>query len=67
VPEDETVLISTNRGSPAAFEEKSLAGQSFRNIARRLTGEDVPFETFKDDSGLMNRLSRLWRRNGRTA
>ena len=67
VPEDENVLISTNRGNPAAFEEKSLAGQSFRNIARRLTGEDVPFETFKDDSGLMGRLSRLWRRNGRSA
>ena len=67
VPEDEGVLISTNRGNPAAFEEKSLAGQSFRNIGRRLTGEDVPFESFKDDSGLLNRLSRLWRRNGRFA
>ncbi len=67
VPEDEGVLISTNRGNPAAFEEKSQAGQSFRNIGRRLTGEDVPFESFKDDSGFLSRFSRLWRRNGRSA
>jgi septum site-determining protein MinD len=67
VPEDEGVLISTNRGSPAALEEKSQAGQSFRNIARRLNGEDVPFETFKDDSSLLGRMSRLFRRNGRQA
>ena len=67
VPEDEGVLISTNRGSPAALEEKSAAGQSFRNIARRLNGEDVPFETFKEEGGLFGRLSRMLRRNGRVA
>jgi septum site-determining protein MinD len=63
VPEDEGVLISTNRGNPAAFDEKSKAGQSFRNIARRLSGEDVPFETFKTESGLFGRLSRLLHRD----
>jgi septum site-determining protein MinD len=65
VPEDEGVLISTNRGNPAALEEKSAAGQSFRNIGRRLTGEDVPFETFKEEGGFFGRLSRMWRRDGR--
>ena len=67
VPEDEGVLISTNRGSPAALEEKSAAGQSFRNIARRLNGEDVPFETFKEEGGFFGRLSRMLRRDGRAA
>jgi septum site-determining protein MinD len=63
VPEDEGVLISTNRGNPAAFDEKSKAGQSFRNIARRLSGEDVPFETFKEQSGLFGRFSRMLHRD----
>ncbi len=65
VPEDESVLISTNRGSPAAFDERSPAGIAFRNIGRRLMGEDVPFESFRDESNLFGRLTRLFRRNGR--
>ncbi|MFN8595339.1 MAG: septum site-determining protein MinD [Anaerolineae bacterium] len=65
VPEDESVLISTNKGNPAAFEEKSNAGVAFRNIARRLNGEDVPFMTFREESNLFGRISRLFRRDGR--
>ncbi len=65
VPEDETVLISTNRGNPAALEERSPAGIAFRNIARRLNGEDVPFETYRDETSFIGRLTRLFRRDGR--
>ena len=43
VPEDENVIISSNRGAPVAYDRKSCAGQAFRNIARRLQGESVPF------------------------
>jgi septum site-determining protein MinD len=64
VPEDEGVLISSNRGNPAAFDDKSAAGKSFRNIARRLNGEDVPFETFRHNGNLLGRLPRFWQRNG---
>ena len=67
VPEDEAVLISTNRGHPAALDEKSRAGQSFRNIARRLLGEEVPFETFREAPGLLQRLGRLFQSDGRSA
>jgi len=67
VPEDEAVLISTNRGHPAALDEKSRAGQSFRNIARRLLGEEVPFETFREAPRLLQRLGRLFQSDGRSA
>jgi septum site-determining protein MinD len=43
VPEDENVIVASNRGSPLAFDPKSKAGQAFQNIARRLMGEEVPF------------------------
>jgi septum site-determining protein MinD len=43
VPEDENVIVASNRGTPMAFDDKSKAGQAFQNIARRLMGEDVPF------------------------
>jgi len=43
VPDDESIITSTNVGKPAALVESSVAGQAYRNIARRLMGEDVPF------------------------
>jgi septum site-determining protein MinD len=44
VPEDERVIVSTNRGEPLVLAENpSLAGAAFDNIARRLEGEKVEF------------------------
>jgi septum site-determining protein MinD len=61
VPDDETIVTSTNRGSPAAMDRKSEAGQAFRNIARRTIGEDVPFMALKSPDGFFGRLARLVR------
>ena len=64
VPEDENVIVSTNIGKPVVLEEKSLAGQAFKNIARRLMGDEVPLMNldFKDD--LLHRLSRVFKAGG---
>ena len=43
IPEDEDVLISTNRGLPISLDGRSKAGQAFRNISRRMMGEEIPF------------------------
>ena len=56
VPEDENVIVGTNRGNPVALEPKSRAGQAFRNIARRLRGEEVPFLDLDAGSSLWSRL-----------
>ncbi len=57
VPEDENVLVSTNRGQPLAFNPNgSEAGQAFRNIARRLNGENVPFMELTAKNGLLTRI-----------
>jgi septum site-determining protein MinD len=61
VPEDEAIIISTNRGVPVALDNRGQAGLAFRNIARRLLGEDVPFMTIKDTSGLLERFARFVR------
>ena len=58
VPDDESVVVSTNRGLPTAMENNSRAGQAFRNIASRLLGEDIPFMELEAPSWL-ERLSRL--------
>jgi septum site-determining protein MinD len=59
VPEDENVIISSNRGAPVAHDPKSRAGQAFRNIAKRLRGEQVPFLDLNHTGGFWERLQRL--------
>lgn len=64
VPEDENVITSTNRGLPAVLNGKSRAGFAFRNIARRLQGESVPFLEMEDEGGFLGRLARFIRPGG---
>jgi len=42
VPDDEAIVVSTNRGEPCVAEEGSMAGQAYRDITRRVLGETVP-------------------------
>jgi septum site-determining protein MinD len=63
VPEDDNVVVSTNRGVPVALNGNSRAGQAFRNIARRLKGDDVPFMSMEKDISVLSRLAR-WMRSG---
>jgi septum site-determining protein MinD len=64
VPDDENVLLSTNRGTPVVLDGKSKAGQAFRNISRRLQGEQVPFMSLDDEGGFLGRLTRFIRPGG---
>ena len=61
VPDDESIIVTTNRGAPAAMDASTQAGQAYRNIAARLLGEDVPLMVLKDRNTFMNRLTRLIR------
>ncbi len=60
VPDDEAIVISTNKGEPVVTDNNSLAGQAYRNITRRLTGEDVPFINMESDAGLMAKLKKIF-------
>ncbi|WKZ38072.1 MAG: septum site-determining protein MinD [Anaerolineales bacterium] len=59
VPEDESVIIGSNRGAPVVNDVKSRAGQAFRNIAKRLQGHDVPFMDLDQQSGLWKTIQRF--------
>ncbi len=61
VPEDEAVVVNTNRGTPVALDDKSRAGLAFRHIAQRLLGQEVPLETWDDEENFFGRLTRLIR------
>jgi septum site-determining protein MinD len=66
IPEDDTILVSTNRGSPAALDDKSRAGQAFRNIARRLQGEEVPFMSLEENRTFVQNLKERLGGNNRS-
>jgi septum site-determining protein MinD len=59
IPEDETILVSTNRGVPVALNaDESNVGRSFRNVARRIMGEDVPFMPLEEETTWLQKLLR---------
>lgn len=60
IPEDEAVVSSSNAGMPLAMTENSRAGQAYRDIARRLMGEQVPFASTEEPNGFFKRLGRLF-------
>jgi septum site-determining protein MinD len=60
VPEDELVIPASNSGVPVTLNEHSRAGTAFTNIARRLTGENVPLMKLDENTGFSSRLVRLF-------
>jgi len=59
VPEDEMIVVSTNKGEPAVLDPRSQAGEAYRNISKRLAGEDVPIMPLEVNEGIMALLRRL--------
>ena len=59
VPEDETIIVATNKGEPAVYEKRSRAGRAFMNAAQRIMGEEVPLDEVEEAPTLLERLRRL--------
>lgn len=60
IPEDRYVLSASNSGEPVTLNSNSQAGLAFANIARRLTGEDVPLMNLDENRGFLWRIARLF-------
>jgi septum site-determining protein MinD len=60
VPDDESIVISTNKGEPVIATRNSLAGKAFVNIAKRIEGLDVPIMNLDEDNSIVDRLKRLF-------
>ncbi|CDE89099.1 TPA: septum site-determining protein MinD [Candidatus Gastranaerophilales bacterium HUM_20] len=60
IPEDTGIITSTNKGEPIVNDEKSLAGQAYNNVARRIIGEDVPFLNLEEPKGVMAKMKKFF-------
>lgn len=59
VPDDEMVVMATNRGEPVITMKDSFAGKAYKNIVGRICGESIPF--FKPPKeGFFAKLKRLF-------
>ncbi|MEL7564708.1 MAG: septum site-determining protein MinD [Dehalobacterium sp.] len=59
VPDDEFIVVSTNKGEPAVLDNNSLAGAAFRNITKRILGENIPWLNLEPNTGWFEKLKRF--------
>ena len=60
VPDDENVVISTNKGEPVVEYNNSLAGTAYSNIVRRVMGEEVKFLELDVQESFFRRFQKLF-------
>lgn len=60
VPDDENVVISTNKGEPVVEYNNSLAGTAYSNIASRVMGEEVKFLELDVQESFFRRFQKLF-------
>ncbi|MGE5423239.1 MAG: septum site-determining protein MinD [Ignavibacteriales bacterium] len=61
IPEDEIIIVSTNKGEPAVMDNTSRAGEAYRRVARRLNGEEIALLPLDYSAGLVNRFKKMLR------
>ena len=64
VPEDKDIIVSTNRGEPLVLREGPnlpRASQAYKNIVRRIAGEEVPFMDLETPSHWVDRVKQFFK------
>lgn len=64
IPESSSVLQASNTGTPVILEDKSVAGEAYRDAVARFMGEQIEYRFASEKKSLMSRFGfgRLWRR-----
>ena len=61
VPDDESIVISTNKGEPLVYKGETLAAKAYRNIVERIEGKEVDFLNLDVKMGFFDRLKFIFR------
>lgn len=62
VPDDEAIVISTNKGEPLVYKGDTLAAKAYRNIVNRIKGEEVPFLDLDVKMGILDKIKYVFKR-----
>lgn len=60
VIDDDAVIKASNSGEPVAFHPDTKASIAYRNIARRILGENVPMQSLEDEKGIFTKVKRFF-------
>ena len=60
IPDDENIVISTNKGEPLVYKGESLAAEAYRNVVLRMTGKEVPFLDLDVKQGFFDKLKMVF-------
>lgn len=50
VPDDDSIIVSTNRGRPISLDRDAYVSTAYHNIAQRVLGYNVPLMSFHEES-----------------
>ena len=56
IPDDENVIIQTNKGEPSVTNSKSLSGRAYMETAKRILGEDIDVTIPGRKDGFWNKV-----------
>ncbi len=59
VPDDEQVIVSTNRGDPLVNQAGEKASRAYQNITKRLLGEKIPLMNMESNERFMAKLKKF--------
>ena len=59
IPEDEMIVVTTNKGETVVQNPNTRAGQAYRNIVRRIKGENIPFMPLEETEGFMSKFKKF--------
>ncbi|MDD3653840.1 MAG: septum site-determining protein MinD [Desulfotomaculaceae bacterium] len=60
IPEDDMIVVTTNRGEAVVLDQNTRSGQAYRNIVRRILGEEVPIINLdEEEEGFFKKLRRI--------
>lgn len=62
VPDDEDIIITSNKGEPAVMNQNTKTGQAYMNISKRILGEEVPLLDLNKDT-VLKKFINLFRKD----
>lgn len=62
VPDDENIVISTNKGEPLVYRGESLAARAYINIALRTLGQNVEFLELDPKVGFFDKIKEIFKK-----
>jgi len=60
IPDDENVIIQTNKGEPSVTNPKSLSGKAYMETAKRILGEDIPVTIPGKKEGFIDKIKKMF-------